>query len=55
MGKPSYCVRGGRREKPPVQGFRSSLLGPTERGTQDSNLESPVLETGNCWDSHILS
>ena len=50
MGEPSYCVRGGRLRKSPVQGFRGSLLGPTERGTQDSNLESPVLET----DAHGL-
>ncbi len=32
-------------EKSLVQGVPSSLLGPTKRGTQDSNLESPVLET----------
>jgi len=45
MGDPSYCVRGGRRRKPLLQGFPSSLLSRTKRGTQDSNLESPVLET----------
>ncbi len=46
MGKPSYCVRGGRRRKPLVQGFRADRTRTAERGTQDSNLESPVLETG---------
>ncbi len=36
----------GRRRKSLVQDFPSSLLARTERGTQGSNLESPVLETG---------
>ena len=34
-------------EKALVQGIRSLVVGRTERGTQDSNLESPVLETGD--------
>jgi len=42
MGEPSYRVRGGRNRKPLVQGFPGSLLSQTKRGTQDSNLESPV-------------
>ncbi len=46
MGKPSYRARGGRRRKPLVQGFRADRTRTSERGTQDSNLESPVLETG---------
>jgi len=42
-------------EHAPVQGFPAGTFAPSQRGTQDSNLESPVLETGNSWDSHILS
>ena len=38
-----------------MQVFSHSELGSNERGTQGSNLESPVLETGNSWDSRILS
>ena len=29
-----------------MQGFRADRTRTAERGTQDSNLESPVLETG---------
>jgi len=39
----------------PVQVFSHSELGSNERGTQGSNLESPVLETGNFSDSRWLS
>ena len=37
--------RGGGCRKPLVQGLISSVPQADERGTQDSNLESPVLET----------
>ncbi len=44
--QPSYCSKEGATYGPLVQGFPSTRLGLTERGTQDSSLESPVLETG---------
>ncbi len=45
-GQQGYSLGGRRHRKPLVQGVPCSLLSLTRRGTQDSNLESPVLETG---------